>query len=216
MKILKNKLVLGLASIIVLILTIFSYSKIREYNILKDVFVFKNENVVSVWRVKKGEDIHDYNYKMESNGIDFLSDILTNSKLKKSTINDSPSNTLGSLTILLDGNTREVDGGTSFEFERGITLTPIDKDSVYVFLEINKLRNDNSFNRDGVMQKSYIDYAMSVIVGRALPDVRDGLKPVHRRILYSMNELNLTPDKPYRKSARIVGDVLGKYHPHGR
>ena len=67
-----------------------------------------------------------------------------------------------------------------------------------------------------LMKKSYIDYAMSVIVGRALPDVRDGLKPVHRRILYSMNELNLTPDKPYRKSARIVGDVLGKYHPHGR
>lgn len=65
------------------------------------------------------------------------------------------------------------------------------------------------------MKKSYIDYSMSVIVGRALPDVRDGLKPVHRRILYSMNELNLTPDKPYRKSARIVGDVLGKYHPHG-
>ena len=65
------------------------------------------------------------------------------------------------------------------------------------------------------MKKSYIDYSMSVIVGRALPDVRDGLKPVHRRILYSMSELNLTPDKPYRKSARIVGDVLGKYHPHG-
>ena len=65
------------------------------------------------------------------------------------------------------------------------------------------------------MKKSYIDYAMSVIAGRALHDVRDGLKPVHRRILYSMSELNLTPDKPYRKSARIVGDVLGKYHPHG-
>ncbi len=65
------------------------------------------------------------------------------------------------------------------------------------------------------MQNSYIDYAMSVIVGRALPDARDGLKPVHRRILYSMSELNLTPDKPHRKSARIVGDVLGKYHPHG-
>ena len=64
------------------------------------------------------------------------------------------------------------------------------------------------------MKNSYIDYAMSVIAGRALPDVRDGLKPVHRRILYSMSELNLTPDKPYRKSARIVGDVLGKYHPH--
>ena len=65
------------------------------------------------------------------------------------------------------------------------------------------------------MKKSYIDYAMSVIVARALPDARDGLKPVHRRILYSMNELNMTPDKPYRKSARLVGDVLGKYHPHG-
>lgn len=65
------------------------------------------------------------------------------------------------------------------------------------------------------MKKSYIDYAMSVIVGRALPDVRDGLKPVHRRILYSMHELGLTPDKSFRKCARIVGDVLGKYHPHG-
>lgn len=65
------------------------------------------------------------------------------------------------------------------------------------------------------MKKSYIDYAMSVIVGRALPDVRDGLKPVHRRILYAMRELGNTPDKPHRKSARIVGDVMGKYHPHG-
>ncbi len=65
------------------------------------------------------------------------------------------------------------------------------------------------------MKKCYIDYAMSVIVGRALPDVRDGLKPVHRRILFSMHELGLTPDKGYRKCARIVGDVLGKYHPHG-
>ncbi|GAA0178237.1 DNA gyrase subunit A [Clostridium sediminicola] len=65
------------------------------------------------------------------------------------------------------------------------------------------------------MKKSYIDYAMSVIVGRALPDVRDGLKPVHRRILYSMYELGLSPEKGYRKCARIVGDVLGKYHPHG-
>jgi DNA gyrase subunit A len=65
------------------------------------------------------------------------------------------------------------------------------------------------------MQRSYLDYAMSVIVSRALPDVRDGLKPVHRRILFSMNENGYTPDKPYRKSARIVGDVIGKYHPHG-
>ncbi|MCI1699005.1 MAG: DNA gyrase subunit A [Liquorilactobacillus nagelii] len=65
------------------------------------------------------------------------------------------------------------------------------------------------------MRKSFLDYAMSVIVARALPDVRDGLKPVHRRILYGMNELGVTPDKPYKKSARIVGDVMGKFHPHG-
>lgn len=65
------------------------------------------------------------------------------------------------------------------------------------------------------MQQSYLEYAMSVIVGRALPDVRDGQKPVHRRILYAMHELGLTPDRPFRKCARVVGDVLGKYHPHG-
>ena len=65
------------------------------------------------------------------------------------------------------------------------------------------------------METSYIDYAMSVIASRALPDVRDGLKPVQRRILYSMIELNNGPDKPHRKSARIVGDTMGKYHPHG-
>ena len=65
------------------------------------------------------------------------------------------------------------------------------------------------------MEKSYIDYAMSVIASRALPDVRDGLKPVQRRVLYSMAELNNGPDKPHRKSARIVGDTMGKYHPHG-
>lgn len=66
-----------------------------------------------------------------------------------------------------------------------------------------------------VMRTSFLDYAMSVIVARALPDVRDGLKPVHRRILYGMNELGVTPDKPYKKSARIVGEVMGKFHPHG-
>src|SRR5687768_8698396 len=65
------------------------------------------------------------------------------------------------------------------------------------------------------MKASYIDYSMSVIVGRALPDVRDGLKPVHRRILFAMNELGINSNKPYKKSARIVGEVLGKYHPHG-
>ncbi len=77
--------------------------------------------------------------------------------------------------------------------------------------EHNKLID---INIEEDMKKSYLDYSMSVIVSRALPDVRDGLKPVHRRILYAMDELGMTPDKPYRKSARIVGDVLGKYHPH--
>ena len=78
-------------------------------------------------------------------------------------------------------------------------------------------KKDNivEINIEEEMKKSYLDYAMSVIVSRALPDVRDGLKPVHRRILYAMNELGMTPEKQYRKSARVVGDVLGKYHPHG-
>ncbi|MCW6653445.1 DNA gyrase subunit A [Aerococcaceae bacterium NML210727] len=75
--------------------------------------------------------------------------------------------------------------------------------------------NYESINLSTEMRTSFLDYAMSVIVSRALPDVRDGLKPVHRRILYGMNELGVTPDKPYKKSARIVGDVMGKYHPHG-
>ena len=65
------------------------------------------------------------------------------------------------------------------------------------------------------MQQSYINYSMSVITSRAVPDVRDGLKPVQRRVLYAMNELGLNSDKPHRKSARIVGDTMGKYHPHG-
>lgn len=75
--------------------------------------------------------------------------------------------------------------------------------------------NIQDVNLTSEMKESFIDYAMSVIVARALPDVRDGLKPVHRRILYGMNELGVTPDKPHKKSARIVGDVMGKYHPHG-
>lgn len=81
----------------------------------------------------------------------------------------------------------------------------------------NKDQNNKIIDIDirDEMKTSYLDYAMSVIVSRALPDVRDGLKPVHRRILFSMSELGMTPDRPHRKSARIVGDVLGKYHPHG-
>ena len=81
----------------------------------------------------------------------------------------------------------------------------------------NLIEDSKSLHKEinSIMRTSYIDYSMSVIVGRALPDVRDGLKPVHRRILYDMMELGVTPDRPHRKSARIVGDVLGKYHPHG-
>jgi len=70
-------------------------------------------------------------------------------------------------------------------------------------------------NLTNEMSRSYLEYAMSVIVGRALPDARDGLKPVHRRILYAMYELGLMPDRPFRKCARVVGEVLGKYHHHG-
>ena len=73
----------------------------------------------------------------------------------------------------------------------------------------------NYINIEDEMRRSYLDYAMSVIIGRALPDVRDGLKPVHRRVLWAMQELGNQYNKPYKKSARVVGDVIGKYHPHG-
>ncbi|HUH41937.1 MAG TPA: DNA gyrase subunit A [Sulfurimonas sp.] len=81
----------------------------------------------------------------------------------------------------------------------------------------NLLNNDNiqSINIEETLQSSYLDYSMSVIVGRALPDVRDGLKPVHRRILYAMDKLSLSHGSKFKKSARIVGDVIGQYHPHG-
>ena len=81
-----------------------------------------------------------------------------------------------------------------------------------VFLEIGTV-NTIDINRE--MRDSYLDYAMSVIVARALPDARDGLKPVHRRILYAMHDMGMRYNGPHRKSARIVGEVLGKYHPHG-
>jgi DNA gyrase subunit A len=88
-----------------------------------------------------------------------------------------------------------------------------DKDKEYLqHLKDSKIQN---IEIDGELKKSFIAYAMAVNVSRAIPDVRDGLKPVHRRILYAMNELGLTPDKPYRKCAMVVGEVLGKYHPHG-
>src|ERR1051325_2513797 len=80
---------------------------------------------------------------------------------------------------------------------------------------MDSLLERNQINSEDEMRRSYLAYAMSVIIGRALPDVRDGLKPVHRRVLWAMNELGNTYNKPYKKSARVVGDVIGKYHPHG-
>ena len=77
------------------------------------------------------------------------------------------------------------------------------------------MSNNTQIYIEDEIKASYLDYSMSVIVSRALPDVRDGLKPVHRRILFAMHELGMTHDKPHKKSARIVGEVLGKYHPHG-
>ena len=81
--------------------------------------------------------------------------------------------------------------------------------------ETNDINRIIPVNIEEQMTTAYIDYSMSVIVGRALPDVRDGLKPVHRRILHAMNQLGLVYNRSYKKSARIVGEVLGKYHPHG-
>src|SRR5512140_2756644 len=80
---------------------------------------------------------------------------------------------------------------------------------------MDSLLERNQINIEDEMRRSYLDYAMSVIIGRALPDVRDGLKPVHRRVLWAMNELGNAYNKPYKKSARVVGDTIGKYHPHG-
>ena len=80
---------------------------------------------------------------------------------------------------------------------------------------VNSAKEIISVNIEDELKQSYLDYAMSVIVGRALPDVRDGLKPVHRRVLFAMSELGNDWNKPYKKSARVVGDVIGKYHPHG-
>lgn len=91
----------------------------------------------------------------------------------------------------------------------------MDKENKDKELVTDEDKNIKNINIEDEMKKSYLDYAMSVIVSRALPDVRDGLKPVHRRILYAMDDLGMTAGKSYRKSARVVGDVLGKYHPHG-
>ncbi|MBW2334089.1 MAG: DNA gyrase subunit A, partial [Deltaproteobacteria bacterium] len=75
--------------------------------------------------------------------------------------------------------------------------------------------DSNTITIEEEMKKSYLEYAMSVIVGRALPDIRDGLKPVHRRVLFAMEQLKNYHNRPFKKSARVVGDVIGKYHPHG-
>ena len=96
-------------------------------------------------------------------------------------------------------------GGSTLKRPDNITLAE-------AHLEIGTV---NSIDINQEMRSSYLDYAMSVIVARALPDARDGLKPVHRRILYAMYDMGLRPNQPHRKSARLVGEVLGKYHPHG-
>ena len=96
-----------------------------------------------------------------------------------------------------DEETEEVSAEEEQELEAGIVAGLTDVDTV------------------PLVKESFLDYAMSVIVARAIPDVRDGMKPVHRRIVYSMSETGNTPDKPFKKCARIVGDVMGKYHPHG-
>ncbi len=98
---------------------------------------------------------------------------------------------------------------SQIENASGIAVEPSEGDAVMPELGVSPI------NIEDEMRNSYIDYSMSVIVGRALPDVRDGLKPVHRRCLFAMSELNNTHDKPHKKSARVVGDVMGKYHPHG-
>lgn len=97
-----------------------------------------------------------------------------------------------------------------------ITRSVIDKTLVNLDMDENKIASEMMpVSIEEEMKKSYLDYAMSVIMGRALPDVRDGLKPVHRRVLFAMNELGNFYNSSYKKSARVVGDVIGKYHPHG-
>ena len=103
-------------------------------------------------------------------------------------------------------------GKLKFRSNYGIIYLVTNSEMRHLLMQDKNLVNVNLTKE---MKTSFIDYAMSVIVARALPDVRDGLKPVHRRILYGMNELGVTPDKPHKKSARITGDVMGKYHPHG-
>jgi len=88
-------------------------------------------------------------------------------------------------------------------------------DTPQIALDTNVYSGDETRSISDEMETCYLDYAMSVIVSRALPDIRDGLKPVHRRILYAMQDMGLRAGSKYKKSARIVGDVLGKYHPHG-
>ena len=101
------------------------------------------------------------------------------------------------------------------EIENGETPPPTGNDGGDGLVEPPHELGVSPITIEDEMSRSYLDYAMSVIVSRAIPDVRDGLKPVHRRILYSMHENGFTRDKPYKKSARVVGDVIGKYHPHG-
>lgn len=155
LKMKKRKGLLAVVSVVVVILIIFGCYKIKEYNTLKDVFVFSQDDIVAIWRLKENENNYDYDYKLESNEISALSNLLASSKLEKSTINDAPSDALGNMIIFLDGKQIEENGDVSLKFERRIALTPIDKYSVYVILEINKTVEDNK-SMESVMQKFYI------------------------------------------------------------
>ena len=101
------------------------------------------------------------------------------------------------------------------EKNEDVEALEVEDDGLLDKIQTTSLSNEQPIYIEDEIKASYLDYSMSVIVSRALPDVRDGLKPVHRRILFGMNEMGMSYDKPFKKSARIVGDVLGKYHPHG-
>lgn len=131
---------------------IFGYLKFKEYNTIKDSLVFSEDNIVAVWRVKKGEDMHDYNYKLESDKIDYLSNLLSNAKLTKASVNDGPNSSLGSITVLLDGSL----DGPGVKYERGITLLNMNTNSVYAIVEANRLNDKGGFNVRGYIQKFYI------------------------------------------------------------
>ena len=146
----KSYLYIGI--VIIVISIILGYSKFKEYNTIKDSLVFSKDNIFAIWRVKKDENMHDYNYQLESDKIDYLSDLLSNAKLTKASVNDGASSRLGSITVLLDGSL----DGPGVKYKRGITLLNINTNSVYAIVEANRLNDKGAFNSRGYIQKFYI------------------------------------------------------------